>query len=460
MKHWIGCVVLGMTLSVAHGQAVEASQDEGPAAETAQPQRLQLDEMLGRVTSVPVLMNMAQEAFQRRDLASYIKIAKKMVELRPYEGEYRYRLAAAHAMNNDKSESYEQLLTLQRQGLYYPIEGDPAFENVRGYEVYDYLVEHLEMNKQPFGGDEQFVALDQPEALFESIAYDAKTKRLFAGSVKNGEIVTVDSTGTTKTFAKSDAEKAWGIFGLAVDSKAGRIWATTSSVPHFQGFKQDEYGQAALLAFDLATGKPLEHHLVPQDGRPHLLTNLSVAPNGDVYVSDSINPSVYRLKDGKFERFFTASSMTSLRGLAVGKNGKYLYFADYELGLFIADLEGQQVLKMSTDPMMNLGGIEGLYYWDDALIVIQNGIQPDRLLRVDLTEDGSAIAGQHPLSANQPQHSDPTFGAIDGDEMYYIANSQWGKYDVYGRPQGQVDPVIVMKTNLSLGRSTAAAAAE
>lgn len=459
MKHWIGCAMLGLALSVAHGQTEDAAQAKAAPPE-ATAQRPQLDELLSRVTSVPALTQMAQEAFQRRDLTSYIKIVKKMVELRPYEGEYRYRLAAAHAMNDDKSESYEQLLTLQRQGLYYPIAGDPAFENIRGYEVYDYLVEHLDMNKEPFGRDEQVLALDQPEALFESLAYDAKGKRLFAGSVRTGEIVSVDSAGKTSTFAKSDSEKSWGIFGLAVDSKAGRIWATTSSVPHYEGFKQDEYGQAALLAFDLNTGEQLAHHLVPQDGRPHLLTNLSVAPNGDVYVSDSINPSVYRLKDGEFVRFFTASSMTSLRGLAVGKNGKYLYFADYELGLFIADLEGQQVLKMSSDPMLNLGGIEGVYYWDDALIVIQNGIQPDRLLRVDLTEDGGAIAGQHPLSANQPQHADPTFGAIDGDEMYYIANSQWGKYDVYGRPQGQVDPVIVMKTKLSLGRSAAPSAAE
>lgn len=81
-----------------------------------------------------------------------------------------------------------------------------------------------------------------------------------------------------------------------------------------------------------------------------------------------------------------------MRGLALSDDGDTLYFADYALGLFGADLKSATGFAVNHDPArLVLGGIEGLFYYQGNLIAIENGMSPKRVVRLALSKDGRSI---------------------------------------------------------------------
>ncbi|MGB5290734.1 MAG: hypothetical protein WBN41_04720, partial [Lysobacterales bacterium] len=88
------------------------------------------------------------------------------------------------------------------------------------------------------------------------------------------------------------------------------------------------------------------------------------------------------------------------------------------------------------------GGIDGLYLKDNRLYVIQNGISPQRVMRLELNTSGTKVENVRPLAVAQPDFDLPSFGTIKGDSLYYFANSQsLGK-------KGSQKPVTVLRTRL------------
>jgi hypothetical protein len=78
--------------------------------------------------------------------------------------------------------------------------------------------------------------------------------------------------------------------------------------------------------------------------------------------------------------------LTSLRGLAVSGDGKNLYFTDYALGVFGVDLVAGTAFDVVHDgAKVPLGGIDGLYWYDNTLVV-----HPDHadVLFGGVTDDG------------------------------------------------------------------------
>jgi hypothetical protein len=119
--------------------------------------------------------------------------------------------------------------------------------------------------------------------------------------------------------------------------------------------------------------------------------------------------------------------------MAVSDDGRTLYFADYAMGIFGIDLAKSSPFARGRNPeKLVLGGIVGLYYYDGCLVVIESGMVPQRVMRLKLSDDGRSVATAMPLDVAQPAFATPTLGAIAGDELYFIANSQKMLYDKFG----------------------------
>ncbi len=73
-------------------------------------------------------------------------------------------------------------------------------------------------------------------------------------------------------------------------------------------------------------------------------------------------------------------------------------------------------------------GIDGLYYHDDALIGIQNGVTPHRVVRLELGRGSKRISCSVVLKRSHPLHHEPTLGTLVGRELYYVANSQYERF--------------------------------
>ena len=142
---------------------------------------------------------------------------------------------------------------------------------------------------------------------------------------------------------------------------------------------------------------------------------------------------VYMIADGKLQSLFNVPIATSLRGIAVSPDRKFIYFSDYELGLRVADLEHQQVNDLTLEHH-NLGAIDGVYFYQGNLLVVQNGTLPTRVQRIKLDKGQAKIESVQPIEANKDALLMPTFGTLVGDDFYVIANSQRDVYGSDGKP--------------------------
>lgn len=77
---------------------------------------------------------------------------------------------------------------------------------------------------------------------------------------------------------------------------------------------------------------------------------------------------------------------------------------------------------------------------------MQNGVAPQRVVRLRLTSDLKRVERLEVLEANNPLFDEPTLGAVVKDNFYFIANSQWGLVDEKGQlgpAEKLVEPIIL-----------------
>jgi hypothetical protein len=72
--------------------------------------------------------------------------------------------------------------------------------------------------------------------------------------------------------------------------------------------------------------------------------------------------------------------------------------------------------------------------------MIQNGIKPQRVMRLELDPSGTRVGAVRPLAVAQPEFDFPNFGTLKGNDLYFFANSQSAS------AMGEAKPVIVVRT--------------
>ena len=439
-------LLLLATFALSPAAGVAQALLEAPA-----PTPTQVEQKLSQMTSAPQLERLAAKLAQDQDWRLAIVALKRLVELRPHNGHYKYALAAAYAQSGEKAMAYDTLVRMQTAGYAYAIEKDPRFEQVHGTKVWDYLVLNFKANAAEFGAGKVAHELPADDLLIESIAWDPAAKGLLVGSAREGKVFRVAADGKLEDFIAPDADnKLWAIMDLGVDAKRNALYVASAAIPHFRAVKPGELGRAAIAKFDLASGKLLARYELPADGREHFLNSLAVAPNGDVFTADGLNRVIYKVEGDALKPVAQNPRLTSIRGMTVSGDGRYLYFADYELGLFGMELATGTPFEVAFPPNLTLFSIEGLSWYQGTLIAVQAGFPPSRVMRLNLSKDGLKVVRVQALEASRAAFGPPTRGAVVGDDYYVLANSQKGKYDGSGAPikDAKLEPVRVLKTNL------------
>ena len=401
---------------------------------------LSQDELaLAAISDVNVLLAKLEEYKTKKDLKRQAYTYKRLSELRPYAGGVLWELARTYSMINERTGAFDTMLRLQQQGFNFDPTGDPAFDNIKASKVFKYIVEGLQTNAKPFGEGKVAFTIQSDAAQIESLVFDPTRNRFFAASAATGEIFSVDLAGKTKPFiSPGKANGLFGVYSMAVDAPRDLLYVGTTSLPSFKDFDANTFGQGGIAQFELSTGKLRAKYALPFDDKAHVISAMTVAPNGDVYAVDVATNTVYQLRSGKLVPLFSSPEFISLRGIAVTDDHKFLYLSDYESGLFIASLERNQI-RLLTAKNQNLGGIDGLYAYKNQIIALQNGTSPTRVLRVLLGANG--IEQVRPLEANKKAMSVPSFGTMKGNQIYFIGNSQRDLYDVNGKILPGAKPV-------------------
>jgi hypothetical protein len=396
-------------------------------------------------------LNQAAHAYHAEDHEAWVEATTHLHRLRPYNQDFMAHLVKGHALTGNFSGAFDMMLKMQQQGLAADWDAIEEVESLRGTRLYDHLRDLMKDAGRPFGDVELWSTLDSDLAMPEALAFDPQGKRMFLGTVRDGRILVSDDDGESwELFASPESTaELQGVFDLVADAENGFLWVATGRVPQFQGKPREDGVRSSLLRFDLESGElDAEFPLSSGSGR-NLLGSLAVAADGTVYAADTMAPLIYRLGDEGLRIYFGHQNFTSLRGLALGADDRLLYVADYELGIFVIDTDGgEQAWKLAVPETLNEGGIDGLFFWNSHLVAIQNGISPQRVLRLELGPDGLGVVAVAPIAAARPEFDTPTFGVMDGQILYFLATSHWHHVDSEGNARGTLPEVPVLKLDV------------
>jgi sugar lactone lactonase YvrE len=373
---------------------------------------------------------MAVKAYEARDVPAFLAHAREAERLRPDHGGVIYTLASACALSGDTAGAFAMLRRFAKLGYTADVSADSDFAQVRSLPAFDAVRRSLARNAEPVMRSQPAFTLPERDLLTEGIAYDPRTGAFFVGSVHHRKIVRVDRSGRVAEFIASARDGLWAPLGMRADSARGLLWVATAALPQMVGYDTADAGRSGLYAFDLATGALRRRYLVPRDGSAHALGDVVITRAGDVYASDSRAPAIYRVRAGAdtLEEFVRSPLLLSAQGMAFDRTGQIMYLADYSRGILRVDLATRDIQPMpAADGVLTLG-IDGLYAVGDALIGVQNGVAPYRVVRLHLDREGRRVVAADVLERARPDYAEPTLGVVVGRALYYMANSQWERF--------------------------------
>ncbi len=296
------------------------------------------------------------------------------------------------------------------------------------------------------------VVVTLPDADFhpEGVAWDPRTQRLFVGSVHRGTVVMVAADSVVTPFIAAGSGGLRAVFGVLVDTTRNLLWISSADIPERDGGESSPRAPPAVYAFSLATGSMVRRWAFPEDGRGHLIGELTLAPDGTVWGSDSESAALYRVpvtESGTvLERLpLTHPDWGSLQGLAFSADGRTAWLADWTTGLYRIDLQTAVVTPVTTPAGITALGIDGLYRVGNAhFLAVQNGIAPHRIVAIDLDERGTTVRALRTLD-HPPGDGEPTLGVVTPSGFLFVAGALWPFYDGEGRlspgqprPRGEI----------------------
>lgn len=236
--------------------------------------------------------------------------------------------------------------------------------------------------------------------------------------------------------------KRWPVMAVSADPSGNLLWMTAAAMPGFTGFPQEDEGKTALLAVDSASGKVLRRFDLDSGG-PAVLGDMSVSRRGTVYVSDSRGGGVYRVRGtGETSRLEQlADGFHSPQTPVLARDGRRLFVPDYSVGIAVIRMgtgNKNQVSYLAHPDDIAVTGLDGLFLAGDSLIGIQNGTEPERIVRFHLNHRQTRIMRAEVLEQSSERLGEPTHATAADGWIYVIANVGWDKVDDHGQlKQGQ-----------------------
>lgn len=389
----------------------------------------------------------AAEAYKAKDYPSAIENFRKAAEIIPDHPTLLYNLACMYALAGRKSEALASLSQVAEMGVILPAQKDKDLDAIKDTPEFKLIINRFEASKAPVINSSQEFVIHEKGLITEGLAYDPVQQTFFVSSVHKRKILSVSKNAQVKPFA-SEQDGLFSVLGMSVDVKRRHLWVTSAAFPQMVNYKKEEDGTSAVFKFDLRTRRLLKKYVLSNASKKHALGDLTIQSNGDVFTTDSLSPAVYVIHPQKdeIELFLEDPAFGSPQGLAFSGDEQHLFMADYGTGLFDIDVKTRKVAHLAPVSGATLLGIDGLYFYKGGLIGVQNGVTPQRLVRVALSRDLSRAERLEVMEANNPVFLEPTLGVLVKDTFYFIANSQWPLIDENGKLAAEdklQDPVVL-----------------
>ena len=370
----------------------------------------------------------------RGDLPRARREIRRAAAAWPTQPVYLWGRAVTAAMTGDTADVIAALGAYAALGLGRDVRTDTAVVRLMDLPPLVAIEARHRANRAPLRRSTVRAAL--PDSTFwpEGVDYDARTGRFYVASVRHRTIAEWSPGGAVRELWPRARAGMGAILGVRVDTARGVLWVTTSGLPQSQGYAAGDSAIAALLRVRIADGVIERRWDLPPAPGGHALGDLAIGAGGDVFITDSGDPVLYRLRAGADTlEPLRHPLFRSLQGVAPAPGGDIVFVADYSHGLLRVDLSRREVHRLADAPGSTSLGIDGIALDRGAIVAVQNGVAPARIMRYVLDPDGRAIVRAEILDRHSTVADEPTIGTIVGGDFVYVANSQWEKYDGTGK---------------------------
>ena len=379
------------------------------------------------------------------DLREQAREAEQVRQQYPDNACVLYQLAELYARAGQTDQALATLKEMaEKHAGLDPRTRDAGFQKLASNPDYVRLKQEIRRENPPVLQARPAFTIKETNLIPEGIAWSAKQKRFYLGSVKR-KIIEVDSTGQARDFAPAAKNELGVVVGLRVDDLRGQLWAVSEQISPQPGLVR------GIFRYRLSDGKLLQNYPV-KGGQADLVNDLVVAPDGTLYATASNSGSLIRISPGSSfaEVFLPPHSLPDPNGISVSRDGRFLFIAGW-YGITRLDLKTKTQQLLQSSPQTAAGCIDGLYEYEGDLIGIQNCVHDTgRVLRLRLNQQGDAIVSAQVLESYNPLFDGITTGAIANNRFYFMANTQFHKMGPGGTVPlpDKFDPIQVLQLEL------------
>jgi len=390
----------------------------------------------------------SRQAYDEGNYLQFYIANLKLHEMFPYVPQYMYNLVRATSLLEKYNTAYHFMLKMQQQGLAYDFSETEDTRNIRGTQAYDYINNMMIEANLPTGDAAVALRVPGDPVDFDAIAWDASRGAFLVGTAGEGRLLAIAEDGKPGELLRAGEENGlWSINGIAVDAASSRLWLSSTATPRFAAFSVIDRDRASLFELDLSTLEIVARYNLPVDGLHHELGSVAVTDDGHVYVIDTAMPVVYRKAAGadRIEPFVVSTDMVVFTDIAVTPDNSRVFVADPIKGIFVIDPVAEQAGLLSGPETLNLAGITGIEYADGKLYVIQSGIQPERIMRLQLDQTGTGVVESAPMAIAIEAFDRPGYSTLRDGGLFYFANQAGNE---------NPDEAIVLRTALDANAGT------
>ena len=370
----------------------------------------------------------ALAAYRAHDYAAYLANLTALRRLAPRHPSILYHAAGAYALNRQPNEALNLLRTVARLGGTQDPAADSDLVALRGLPAFRALADSFARNRRPISHSTEGFVLPDPDLLPEALAYDSSDASFYVGSLAQRKVIRRHPDGRIETVAGPGAPLL-RVVGVKIDGPRRQLWFATWE-PGIDSARTPglRVAHSRLFRYDLRSGREVKSYAPRDSSRGHLLNDLVITPIGDVYVTDTDEGSVYRVRrDADSLELFVRPDPTRFsgaNGIALAPNGHTVYIA-FNQGIARFDLPSRELRLLEAPDDVTTSDIDGLYWHPAGLIAVQTARGLERVVRFELDPSGRGVRRAVVLERANPLFRNPTTGVLVGDTLYYIANSQY-----------------------------------
>ncbi len=371
------------------------------------------------------------------DCQASLKFSKEVQKIIPNHLVQYYLSARLNAQLGNSELALKQLKKATKLGyttkmLFNEIHhlNDTAFNTLRDKKEFKEIIKALKESEKSVHKSQIAFIINEKELNPEGICYDPIEKMFYLGSMNKHKIIKVDAKGNSTDFTKEKQDGLGELLGIHIDSNRRILWAVSSSEKRNEIFK-----------FNLSSGKLIKKYFLPptSDGKKPRYNDLVIHPAGDIYISGGCSIYTIPASTDKLGVFLTNKSFFGFNGITLANKGKVIYVSDYYFGIYKIDIKTKSFKLLTHEPGFNLFGVDGLYFKNEQLYAVQDGV--NTIDRFSLNETGTHVKSCEFFERNSKYLYYPTTGVIVNDYFYFIADTQAKTFDKKG--------VVIMKVSIN-----------